>query len=97
MRPEEIDALHPEELWLIVILEACAQINLKKICGLPAALVAEVWAKWSTPERPPELRDNPEAVADVVLFNEVRRLAALRAGLDGRVANAVHVARAAWA
>jgi len=94
MHPDEIDALHPEELWLIVILEAHAQINLKKIRGLwghgermteyilrrellPAALVAEVWAKWSAVERPSELRDNPEAVADVVLFAEVRRLAAL--------------------
>lgn len=108
MHPDEIDALHPEELWLIVILEAHAQINLKKIRGLwghgermteyilrrgllPAALVAEVWAKWSALERPPELRDNPKAacperpnevgacrrVADMVLFAEVRRLAAL--------------------
>ena len=34
MHPDEIDALHPEELWLIVILEAHAQINLKKIRGL---------------------------------------------------------------
>lgn len=72
MHPEEIDALYPEELWLIVILEAHAQINLKKIRGLwghgermteyivqrgllPAALVAEVWAKWSALEQPPEL------------------------------------------
>lgn len=94
MHPEEIDDLHPEELWLIVILEAHAQINLKKIRGLwghgermteyivqrgllPTALVAEVWAKWSALERPPELRNNPQAVADVVLFNEVQRLAAL--------------------
>jgi hypothetical protein len=44
---------------------------------LPAALVAEVWAKWSALERPPELRDNSKAVADGVLFNEVQRLAAL--------------------
>lgn len=94
MHPEEIDTLHAEELWLIVILEAHAQINLKKIRGLwghgermteyilrrrllPPDLVAEVWAKWSAPERPSELRDNPEAVADLVLFAEVRRLAAL--------------------
>lgn len=34
MHPEEIDELHPEELWLIVILEAHAQVNLKKIRGL---------------------------------------------------------------
>jgi hypothetical protein len=34
MQPSEIDELHPEELWLIVILEAHAQINLKKISGL---------------------------------------------------------------
>ncbi len=112
MRPEEIDALRPEDLWLIVILEAHAQIKLKKIRGLwghgermteyivrrgllPAALVEDVWAKWSAPERPPELRDNPEVVADVVLFNEVRRLAALCAGPDSRAANAAHAVRAA--
>ncbi|MFQ5401719.1 MAG: hypothetical protein ACE5E7_19235 [Anaerolineae bacterium] len=94
MHPEEIDALHPEELWLIVILEAHAHVNLKKIRGLwghgeqmteyiirrgllPAELVADVWAKWSAPERPSELRDNPGAVADMVLFAEVRRLAGL--------------------
>jgi hypothetical protein len=94
MHPEEIDVLHPEELWLIVILEAHAQINLKQIRGLwghgermteyisrrgllPTALIAEAWAKWAAAERPPELRDNPEAVADVVLFNEVQRLTAL--------------------
>ncbi len=86
--------LHPEELWLIVILEAHAQINLKKIRGLwghgermteyiirrgllPATLVEAVWLKWSAPERPSELRDNPKAVADIVLFNEVRRLVTL--------------------
>ncbi len=52
---------------------------------LPGALMTEVWAKWSAPERPSVLRDNPEAacpergrrVADVVLFNEVRHLVAL--------------------
>ncbi len=44
---------------------------------LPSALVEAVWAKWSAPERPSALRDNPEAVADVVLFDEVRRLATL--------------------
>ncbi len=44
---------------------------------LPSALVEAVWAKWSVTERPSELRDNPEAVAEGVLFNEVRRLAAL--------------------
>ncbi len=112
MHPEEIDALHAEELWLIVILEAHAQINLKKIRGLwghgermteyivrrgllPAALVAEVWAKWLAPERPPELRDNPDAVADAVLFNEVQRLAVLCAAQGGCAANAAHAARAA--
>ena len=95
MHPEELDELHPEELWLIVILEAHAQINLKQIRGLwghgermteyivrrgllPAALVAEFWAKWVVAERPPELRDNPQAVAEEVLFAEVGRLAALR-------------------
>ena len=44
---------------------------------LPVALVAEVWAKWAAAERPPELRDNPEAIAEEVLFAEVGRLAAL--------------------
>jgi hypothetical protein len=94
MRPEEIDALSGEELWLIVILEAHAQVNLKQIRGLwghgermteyivrrgllPAELVAQVWAKWVAAERPLELRDDPAAVADQVLFAEVRRLAAL--------------------
>ncbi len=93
MRPEDIDALRPEALWLIVILEAHAQINLKKIRGLwghgermteyivrrgllPAALVAEVWAKWSAAERPSELLDHREIAADEVLFNEVNRMVA---------------------
>jgi hypothetical protein len=108
MHPEEIDELHPEELWLIVILEAHAQVNLKKIRGLwghgermteyiirrgllPTVLVEEAWAKWSAPERPSELRDNPKAVADVVLFNEMSRLASLSAaspnGLNGVMIN----------
>jgi hypothetical protein len=94
MRPEEVDELQPAELWLIIILEAHAQVNLQKIRGLwghgermteyivrrgllPERLVAEVWAKWSAAERPPELRDNPQAVADRVLFAEVGRLAGL--------------------
>ena len=94
MHPEEVDELRPEELWLIVILEAHAQVNLKEIRGLwghgermteyiirrgllPTALVEAVWAKWSAPERPSELRDHSEAVADTVLFNEVQKLAAL--------------------
>ena len=132
MHPEEIDELHPEELWLIVILEAHAQINLKKIRGLwghgermtdyirrrgllPAPLLDEVWARWVAAERPSELRDNPEAachfdlrprsplsagseqgrrVADMVLFNEVRQLAALCAVPGRSTANAVHVVRA---
>ena len=34
MRPEEVDELEVRELWLIVILEAHAQVNLKKIRGL---------------------------------------------------------------
>ena len=34
MRPEEVDELNPEELWLIVILEAHAQVNLHTIRGL---------------------------------------------------------------
>jgi hypothetical protein len=94
MQPEEIEELEPEELWLIVILEAHAQINLKKISGLwghqgrmtdyilkrrllPPDLVRYVWTKWSARERPPELRHDPEAVADEVLFAEVERWAAL--------------------
>lgn len=94
MHPEEVDELAINELWLIVILEAHAQINLKKIRGLwgngermteyinrrgllPADLIAEVWAKWSAVERPPALRDNPDAVADEVLFAEVKQLVAL--------------------
>ena len=94
MKPEEIDVLDIESLWLIVILEAHAQINLKKIRGLwghgermteyirrqsllPAALIDEVWTKWVAEERPAELRENPTAVADEVLFAETRRLAAL--------------------
>lgn len=81
-------------MWLIVILEAHAQINLKQIRGLwghgermteyivrrgllPAALVVEVWAKWVAAERPSELRDNPQAAAEEVLFAEINRLAAL--------------------
>ena len=94
MKPQEIDVLDAESLWLIVILEAHAQINLKKIRGLwghgermteyiqrqgllPAALIDEVWTKWVAEERPTELRENPTAVADEVLFAETRRLAAL--------------------
>jgi hypothetical protein len=94
MQPEEIEELEPEELWLIVILEAHAQINLKKINGLwghqgrmtdyilrrrllPPDLVRAVWFKWLARERPPELRDNPEANADEVLVAEVERLATL--------------------
>jgi hypothetical protein len=61
---------------------------------LSAALVEEVWAKWSAQERPSELRDNPEAVADAVLFNEVRRLVALCAAQDRSAANAAHRVRA---
>ncbi|MBK9056083.1 MAG: hypothetical protein IPL78_35850 [Chloroflexi bacterium] len=34
MRPEEVDELNPDELWLIVILEAHAQVNLHTIRGL---------------------------------------------------------------
>jgi hypothetical protein len=44
---------------------------------LPPELVRAVWVKWSARERPPELRDNPEANADEVLFAEVGRLAAV--------------------
>ena len=111
MHPDEIDELHPEELWLIVILEAHAQINLKKIRGLwghgermteyivrrgllPTALVEVVWAKWSAAERPFALRNNPEAIADVVLFDEVCRLAALCAAQKEGAANAAYAARA---
>ena len=94
MKPREIDVLDIESLWLIVILEAHAQINLKQIRGLwghgermteyiqrqgllPAALIDEVWTKWVAEERPAELRENPTAVADEVLFAETRRLAML--------------------
>ena len=94
MRPEEVDDLTAAELWVIVILEAHAQIKLRQIRGLwghgermteyilrqgllPAPLVAEVWAKWSAAARPPALRDNPDAVADEVLFAEVKQLVAL--------------------
>ncbi len=108
MHAEEIDELHPEELWLIVILEAHAQINLKKIRGLwghgermseyigrrgllPAPLLAETWAKWSAEERPSEFEtttndtdhEDERPVADVILFNEVHRLAALCAAPRG--------------
>lgn len=34
MRPEEVDELNRDELWLIVILEAHAQVNLRTIRGL---------------------------------------------------------------
>ena len=34
MKPQEVDTLEAESLWLIVILEAHAQVNLKKIRGL---------------------------------------------------------------
>ncbi|MCP4415978.1 MAG: hypothetical protein GY805_05105, partial [Chloroflexi bacterium] len=115
MHPEEIEELHYashlEELWLIVILEAHAQVNLKKIRGLwghgermteyiqrrgllPAPLVEETWVKWSAVERPFELSHDPKAIADVVLFNEVRHLTALCAAQGKRVANATHVMRA---
>jgi hypothetical protein len=94
MQPEEIEELEPQELWLIVILEAHAQINLKKINGLwghqermtdyilrrrllPPELLRATWVKWSARERPPELRHNPKAVADEVLFTEVARLTTL--------------------
>ncbi len=108
MHAEEIDELHPEELWLIVILEAHAQIKLKKIRGLwghgermseyihrrgllPAPLLAETWVKWSAEERPSEFEtvmDNADheddrPVADVILFDEVHRLAALCAAPMG--------------
>lgn len=43
---------------------------------LPSDTVAEVWQKWSAIDRPSELADNPDAVADEVLFSEARRLAA---------------------
>lgn len=44
---------------------------------LPAALIDVVWAKWAAEERPAELRENPTAAADEVLFAETRCLAAL--------------------
>lgn len=42
---------------------------------LPAEIVREIWDKWAADERPYELAENPEAIADEVLFNEARRLA----------------------
>lgn len=92
MRPEEVDKLNPDELWLIVILEAHAQVNLQTIRGL-----------WGHGERmteyiirrgllPQPLVDEvwqkwsvlkrPTEMreghsADEVLFAEVRRLTAL--------------------
>lgn len=100
MKDAEIDELDTVSLWLIVIIEAHASINFKKIKGLrghdgsmteyivanellPAGLVEDVWVKWSAAERPPELRDNPDAVADEVLFNEANRLAAQCDAFDG--------------
>ncbi len=94
MTPGEIDQLWPEELWIIVILEANASPNLTVIKGLwghagrmtdyivrrgllPNDLVEEVWNKWSAAERPTELRENPDAMADEVLFGEVKRLSDL--------------------
>jgi len=44
---------------------------------LPATMVQEVWDRWSAETRPSELADNLDAVADEVLFSEVRRLTAL--------------------
>ncbi len=92
MRPEEVDELHPDELWLIVILEAHAQVNLHTIRGL-----------WGHGERMTEYiirrgllpqllvdevwqkwsaLERPTEMrevrsADEVLFAEVRRLTAL--------------------
>lgn len=45
---------------------------------LPADRVQQVWEKWAAAERPPELRDNADAVADAVLFSEARRLAEMK-------------------
>jgi len=94
MKSYELDSLYPDELWVIVIIEANAQPNLRSIKGLfghngrmtdyivsrgllPPELVGEVWGKWSAVLRPPELRDNPDAVADQILFAEANRLAAM--------------------
>lgn len=89
MKPYEVDVLNAEELWLIVIIEANAQPNLKKIRGLwgkeritdyildkellPQNLVAEVWNKWSAKVRPSEFRDSL-AIADEILFQEIQKL-----------------------
>lgn len=87
-----IDRLDIKFLWLIVILEAHAQINLKQIRGLwghgermteyirrrellPAPLLDVVWAKWVAEEYAAELRRNPAAIADKLLFAETYRLA----------------------
>lgn len=46
---------------------------------LPADMIGQVWGKWASAERPPELRDNPNAVADAVLFADAQRLADITA------------------
>lgn len=76
MRPEEVDELNPDELWLIVTLEAHAQVNLRTIRGLlPELSVDEVWRKWAAPVQPVETVEGVSA--DDVLFAEVRGLASL--------------------
>jgi hypothetical protein len=92
MRPEEVDELHPEELWLIVILEAHAQVNLRTIRGLwghgermteyivRRGLLPKplVDETWQKWSAPERPAEMFEGSrADEVLFAEVRRLTAL--------------------
>ncbi len=92
MRPEEVDELSPEELWLIVILEAHAQINLHTIRGLwghgermteyivRRGLLPQplVDEVWQKWSAPARPAEMVEGIsADDVLFAEVRRLTAL--------------------
>ncbi len=92
MRPDEVDELHPEELWLIVILEAHAQVNLHTIRGLwghgermteyiiRRGLLPQplVDETWQKWSAPERPAEMFEGNrADEVLFAEVRRLTAL--------------------
>ncbi len=92
MRPEEVDELNPEELWLIVILEAHAQVNLHTIRGLwghgermteyiiRRGLLPQplVDEVWQKWSAPERPTEMREGRnADEVLFAEVRRLVCL--------------------
>lgn len=89
MRPEEVDELNLDELWLIVILEAHAQVNLHTIRGLwghgeriteyiiRRGLLPEplVNKVWVKWSAPERPAEMVEGSrADEVLFAEVRRL-----------------------